>query len=131
MMKTKLFTLVCLLFSIAITTQAQNIKITQFDFAEAIKDRQPVGIHTTFPNDIGTVFCYTQIEGIIDSSKITHVWYYKEEEKARVELTVKSNKWRTWSSKSILKNWTGPWRVIVLDPNKNVLASKTFVIADN
>lgn len=131
MIRTSLFTFFCLLFSIITTTQAQDIKITQFDFATSIEDRQPVDVDTTFAADVGTIYSYTEIEGITDSTEITHVWYHREEEKARINLTVSSSPWRTWSSKSILESWTGPWRVMILDSEENVLDAKTFTISDD
>ncbi|MDZ7660590.1 DUF2914 domain-containing protein [Fodinibius sp.] len=130
-MKTQIFTLFFLIITFTGTAQAQEIKIQQFDFAEAIEDRKPSGIDTAFTADIGTIYCFTQVEGVSDTTQITHEWYYKEQEKARVELTVAGDNWRTWSSKKILESWTGPWRVMVLGPNGEVLATKNFVITEN
>lgn len=110
------------------TLYAQNLRVTQVDFATSVENRQPVGVDTTFAADIGSVSCYTRVEGAQDTTQIAHVWYYKDEEKARIELDVKSDDWRTWSSKSILESWTGRWRVMIEDANGNVLANKSFVI---
>lgn len=119
-----------LVLAIAIvnTTQAQQIKINQIDLATSIEDRTPVGTDTSFTADIGNIFCFTKVQSKSDSSQITHVWYHKDKEKARIKLNVQSKNWRTWSSKNILNSWTGRWRVIVEDNNGNVLASKTFII---
>lgn len=127
-MKLQIFSLFFLLFVFASTTYAQNIQITQIDFATSIEDREPVGIDTAFTADVGTIYCFTRIQGISDTTQITHEWYYKQEEKALVNLTVASDDWRTWSSKKILQSWTGPWRVIVLGPEGNVLATKNFAV---
>ncbi len=110
------------------SVNAQNI--TQFDFSAGIEDRQPVGVDTAFTANVGKVFCFTRIEGAADTTRIAHVWYYKEQEKARINLDVESNDWRTWSSKSILESWTGRWRVMIEDSQGNVLSSKTFVIRE-
>lgn len=130
-MKARFFSFICLLFIIAATTKAQDIKITQLDFGTAIEDRQPVNVDTVFTADVEKVFCFTKVEGVADSTQITHVWHYKGEEQARIDLKVTSDPWRTWSSKTILDSWTGPWRVMVLDPEENVLDSKTFVITED
>jgi hypothetical protein len=89
-----------------------------------------MGIDTTFAADVGNVYCFTHVEGAKDTTQIAHVWYYKEQEKARINLNVQSNDWRTWSSKTILKNWVGHWRVMVEDSQGNVLATKNFVIRE-
>lgn len=111
-------------------TQAQDLKISQFDFATSIEDREPFGVDTAFAANVGNVFCFTHVEGAADSTQIAHVWYYKEQEKARINLDVESNDWRTWSSKTILESWTGRWRVMIEDNQGNVLATKSFVIKE-
>lgn len=130
-MKPQIFALLVLIITFTGTVQAQDINIQQFDFASAIEDREPSGVDTAFTADIGTVYCFTQIEGISDTTQITHEWYYKDEVKAQVDLTVAGDNWRTWSSKKVLESWTGPWRVMVIGPNGNVLATKNFVITES
>lgn len=130
-MKPQIFALLALIITFTGTVQAQDINIQQFDFASAIEDRKPTGVDTTFTADIGTVYCFTQIEGISDTTQITHEWYYKDEVKAQVDLTVAGDNWRTWSSKKVLESWTGPWRVMVIGPNGNVLETKNFVITES
>lgn len=127
-MRTLFFLFILLLLLSPKISKAQNISIGQFDFATSVDEREPVGVDTVFTPDVGNVYCYTNIRGIEDTADIYHVWHYKEEEKARIKLPVRSNNWRTWSSKSILDNWTGAWRVMVEDADGNVLASKSFVI---
>lgn len=109
-------------------TQAQNVRVTEISFATSIDNRKPAGVDTVFAANVGTVYCFTHLEGAQDTTQIAHVWFYKDEEKAHINLDVASDDWRTWSSKSILQNWTGPWRVMVEDKDGNVLASKSFVV---
>ena len=47
---------------------------------------------------------------------------------AEVPLEVNSNKWRTYSSKRILPNWQGNWRVEVYDDNGKMIGSKNFTV---
>jgi len=125
-MKKGLFTIVIVL--IAATTQAQHLRVAKIDLATSIENREPVGADTVFSADVGTIFCFTQIDDASDTTQIEHVWYYKDQEKADIRLDVKSEEWRTWSSKTILQSWTGHWRVMVKGPDGNVLATKNFVI---
>lgn len=111
-----------------VPAKSQDLKVTQFDFATSIENREPVGIDTAFAADVGDVFCFTRIAGVTDTTQIAHAWYYKEQEKARISLDVQSDDWRTWSSKKIIESWTGRWRVMIEDDEGNVLATKTFVI---
>ena len=111
---------------------AQDLRVSQFDFATSVdeQNRQPVDIDTVFSSNVGTVFCFTTIEGIQDSAQIVHVWYYEDQQKARIELDIKSDKWRTWSSKKIVENWTGKWRVMIEAPDGTILETRTFIIRD-
>mgnify|MGYP002761106196 CR=1 FL=1 len=117
-----------ILFTALSMGQAQNIGVTQFQFATSVENRTPVAVDTTFAPSVGTVYCFTQIRGAADTTQISHVWYYKDQEKARIPLDVSSDDWRTWSSKKILNSWTGRWRVMIEDAEGRVLASTTFTI---
>lgn len=110
------------------TLYGQELRVVKAELATDVEDRKAVNVDTTFSADVGTIYCYNVIEGAQDTTEISHVWYYKDEEKARINLDVKSDNWRTWSSKTILEKWTGPWRVIIEDKDGNILATKSFTI---
>lgn len=105
-----------------------EIKVEQMTFCTNVVDRQPVLPDTAFADTVKSVYCFTKIVGAKDTTEVTHVWYYEDEEMAKITLPVKSPSWRTWSSKSILKTWDGKWRVDVLSEDGKVLKSKVFTI---
>ncbi len=113
---------------IGLAQEGAMLTVQQMDFCTGIQDREPVGIDTVFSDDVGTVYCFTKIDGATDTTTVSHVWYYKGEEKARVTLNIKGDSWRTWSSKTILKEWDGKWRVDVESASGSILQSKDFVI---
>jgi hypothetical protein len=45
-----------------------------------------------------------------------------------LNIPVRSSSWRTWSSKRILKEWQGIWRVDILLPGGKLLISKEFLV---
>lgn len=94
----------------------------------AIEERVPTGADSSFANDVGQLFCFTKITGAGDTTSVSHVWYLNDEEKAKVELTIKGKSWRTWSSKRIDPIWVGDWKVEVVSANGDVLSTKTFTI---
>lgn len=120
--------------------EAQEVQVTQegqeepaltveeMVFCTAVEDREPVGTDTAFAATVGQVYCYTKINGAEDATTIYHVWYLNGEEKATVELAVKGDSWRTWSSKTIPDEWAGNWRVDVKSETGEVLKSKEFVV---
>ena len=93
-----------------------------------IAERMPLEMSDTFTNDIDKVWLWCKIEGAADSTYVKHVYYYKGEQVAEVELPVNSPSWRTWSSKTILPKWVGDWEVKIVDAGGNVLKAMPFKI---
>lgn len=127
-MKRVLFTFLFVsLFALG-NIHAQSLEVSDIQFGTDVENREIVGTDSTFTSDVGTVFCYTHVTGAQDTTEIAHVWYYQDQEKARVPLEVRSSDWRTWSSKQILSTWVGEWSVQVEDEQGNVLATSSFII---
>ena len=123
-----LFSIVFYLTSVSHAQQKAGLAVEEMVFCTAVENRQPVGVDTLFFDTVGMVFCFTRISGAEDITTIHHVWYYNDEEKARVELAVKSKSWRTWSSKRIMKGWEGIWRVDIISSDGDLLSSNEFLI---
>jgi len=104
----------------------EAVEVQEMVFCTSVEDREPVGTDTTFLSTVEVVYCFTKLSSSVDTTTIAHVWYYNDEEMARVELNVKAQTWRTWSSKRIVQEWTGKWRVDVVSENGTVLQSKEF-----
>jgi len=117
-----------LLTTISNAQERESLKVDELVFCTAVKERQPVGVDTVFADTVKQVYCFTRITGAADTTSVYHVWYYKGEEKAKVNLSIRSTMWRTWSSKKILKEWDGKWRVDVISSDGNLIRSKEFII---
>jgi hypothetical protein len=107
---------------------AAKIEVVEMMICTDIQDRVPVGTDTVFLKTVGQLYCYSKITGAGESAKITHVWYYNDQEMARVDLNIMADTWRTWSSKKIVEEWTGNWRVDVVSESGEVLKSMAFLI---
>jgi len=128
--KNFLLTLFILIVAI-IDLEAQSIlKIERIAVSTGVENRQPVGESDTFADSVGTLFCYTEIRGMGDSTTVSHVWYHGENRRADVKLNVRGYRWRTWSTKVIQKDWTGDWRVDIVSADGKILKSKRFRIID-
>lgn len=128
--KNFLLTLFILIVAI-IDLKAQFIlKIERITVSTGVENRQPVGESDTFADSVGTLFCYTEIRGMGDSTTVSHVWYHGENRRADVKLNVRGYRWRTWSTKVIQKDWTGDWRVDIVSADGKILKSKRFRIID-
>lgn len=120
--------LVATLLPGALAAQQMQIDVTEGAVATAIVDRAPEGTATTFPADVGELYCFTRIVGAAPGTQIQHVWFQGDTERARVSLNIGSANWRTWSSKTIPADWTGSWRVEVQTADGTVLETLSFTV---
>jgi len=121
--------IICLL--LAQTGMAQNSDTLNVDEAficRKVVDRKVVDPGTNFPSSIGELYCYTKILGAKAATRITHVWYHGNVERARVDLPVKASHWRTFSKKIIRPVDIGVWHVDILDAAGNRLEVLNFHI---
>lgn len=122
-----LLAIILLSFGVGAQENGDSLKI-EAALCKSVEKREPVGQDTVFPSDVGRVYCWSLVTGATEPTSITHVWCYGEKELARVELEIKSGWFRTWSYKTILPNWTGSWRVEILDSEGNLLKKLDFSV---
>lgn len=93
-----------------------------------VEERAPVDADTTFAVSVEQLCCFMKITGAEEETTISHVWYWGETERARVELPVRSISWRSYSTKRIQEHEVGAWRVDILDAQGKVLKTVRFNI---
>lgn len=99
--------------------------VSRSAFTSAIENKEPVSELKTVSNSVGNVYFFTELRGL-SGHTIIHRWEYNNKTLAEVPFKIAANRWRTWSSKSILPSWTGVWKVSVLDEGGNVIEQKEF-----
>ena len=104
------------------------ISVAEATICQNVVDREPVQAGSSFPASVGRLYCFTTIIGAQSPIDITHVWYFGGTQRARVNLTVKSLRWRTYSSKKIQSHEIGNWHVDILGPGGDLLHSLQFKI---
>ena len=105
------------------------LEVTRSAICTEIVDRSPSEGGIRFPSTVDKLYCFSRISNIESATQIQHVWYYNNVERARVELPISPPSWRTYSSKRIMPEETGRWRVDILDKDGNVLKTLGFDIA--
>ena len=93
-----------------------------------VEDRVPVDADTSFAVSVEQLSCFTKITGTEEETTISHVWYWGETERARIELPVRSISWRTYTTKRIQEHEVGAWRVDILDAEGKILKTIRFSI---
>jgi len=108
--------------------ETASLEVAVAAICSDVVDREPVDVGNSFEVSLGRVYCFTTIIGAHSPTEITHVWYFGDIERARVNLAIKASSWRTYSSKRIQRHEIGDWHVDVLDPNGEVLKTLQFKI---
>jgi len=123
--------IICVLFLPLIlpAQEVSPVSVNDMVFCRGIELRNPVDAATHFPDSVERVFCYTKLSITANDTSISHVWYYNDTQMAIVDLDVNARSWRTWSSKRIVKEWTGTWRVDVISSTGNIICSDEFVVS--
>ena len=123
----------CLMLCISVTLAAAEFTTVDSGICNAVENHRAVGLGEVFPADVGKLFCFTRIVGPYHaerSQQVEHVWYYKDAERARISLPIRSSNWGTYSSKIIQPHEVGDWRVELLDGNGEVAAVFQFFVRE-
>jgi hypothetical protein len=112
----------------AIEQETVELQVVRGAVAAGISDREPVDPGQVFSPNLERIYYFTEVRSDTPSTEITHIWYYGDREMARVTLPVEGSRWRTWSSKQILPEWTGQWLVEAVAVDGTVLASQAFSV---
>jgi hypothetical protein len=114
----------------ASTTASQNdeMSVKRAVIALDVVDREPQDTGTVFPPQVKRLYCFTEIcNG--EGEEIQHRWYWNDDLLNTVSLKVASNRYRTYSSKTIVPGMVGEWRVAVVDSkNEAVLKMVNFMV---
>ena len=105
-----------------------QLSVEESAIALDVIDRMPVGSDSSFVASVGTVYCWMRVAGAEGEVAIHHVWFHGDQEMADIELRIGGSPWRTWSSKAIVPEWTGDWRVEVRDSAGNVIETIRFTV---
>jgi hypothetical protein len=111
----------------AVEQEQPALDLEEIQFCTAVEDRQPTGVATVFPDDLDKIYCFTKIGGAEDITYVHHVWYFENNEIARVKLPVRSISWRTWSSKK-LNMGLGYGYVEIVSESGDILGRAEFKI---
>lgn len=111
------------------TPPAENTNLVRALITSAIENREPVDEIMSINKHQGRVYFFTEFSDM-KGKQITHRWEYKGEIIANVNFNIGSNRWRCYSSKNILPEWTGIWTVYVVDDEGKTLKESLFEVVE-
>lgn len=92
-------------------------------FTREIDEREPMENLQKLTNESDQVKFFTELRDMSGQTAI-HRWEYEGKVVAEIEFNVKGPRWRVWSSKSFVPQWTGDWKVSVINGAGEVISEK-------
>jgi len=109
--------------STAATSSSDNVKRALF--SSGVTDREPVDELTTLATPVETVYFFTELVGMAGRT-VTHTWKLDGQTVSEVAISVGSDRWRCWTTKSMSSAKAGTWTVEVADDAGTKLAEKSL-----
>ena len=102
--------------------------IKRMVISKDVVDLKPVGVGDFFSAATDKVYCFLEAADIETDMQVSIVWYWSNQEMARVALPIrKGHRWRTYSSKKLL-GLKGNWQAELQDSSGIVHSSVSFVV---
>lgn len=106
--------------------EQQSGTVARAIFTSAIVDREPVDQLDTITTALPRVYFFSDLRGLAGQI-VTHRWEYNGQVMAEVKFKVGGGpRWRVYSSKNLLPEWTGEWTVVVSDESGRPLKASIF-----
>jgi hypothetical protein len=101
-------------------------EVTRAIFTIGVDNREPViMVDSIDSGSYSSISFFTELSDL-QGRNVTHQWTFGDEVMFEKTFEVKGDRWRVWTSKTLIPSWTGSWTVNVLDEDRTVLASKSF-----
>lgn len=101
-------------------------EVTRAIFTIGVDNREPVSEVDSISSSSNTEISFFTELNDLQGHTITHQWTYNEKIMFEKSFEVNGGRWRVWTSKKFLPEWSGTWTVNVLDTDRSVLESKSF-----
>ena len=112
------------------TEVSKQVTLAQAVMCEGIKELTPQNEAIAFPLARGEIYCFTLFDPVPEQAFIHHYWFFRDEPRRKVRLTLKTPRWSTFSRIQLREADRGPWRVEVADSEGNILRVLRFSITD-
>lgn len=113
----------------AVKKPPQSEHVVRALLTTGIENREPVDEIVSLNKNQERIYFFTEFTGL-KGQMIKHRWEYNGKVMGEVNFNVGSNRWRCYSSKNLLPEWTGIWTVSVIDEKNNVLSEAYFEVTE-
>jgi len=112
------------------TTQTEQSGISQGSvtrsiFTSQISEHEPIDKIEKLNSNNRSIYYFTELRDMSGQTAM-HRWEFNGNVMAETNFTVAGPRWRVWSSKNLLPDWTGEWKVSVLNGVGDVISEDIF-----
>jgi len=101
-------------------------EVSRAVFTTGIDNREPVStVDRLDSSDLRSVSFFTELHDMAGQT-VTHQWTHQDKVMFEKTFEVRADRWRVWTSKTLIPAWSGTWTVNVLDDERTLLTSKSF-----
>ena len=113
----------------ATIAQDDTVSIVRAVACRSVTDRAPADETAQFVVSDERAYVWCEVHEGTDTT-LQHVYYHKGARVSTVNLHVRSERFRTWSYKSLWPGATGEWRVDIQTEDGSVLEKVAFTVVD-
>jgi hypothetical protein len=107
-----------------------KIVLVKAVMCEDLQELIPQNPTTVFSIERRKAICFTSFDPVPDQTNIYHQWFHRDQTSAKMQLTLKSPRWSTYSSIQLRAEDIGPWRVEISDSQGHILDVLRFSITE-
>lgn len=97
-------------------------------FTSEVSDREPVDDLRAIDTKTGKLNFFTELLNF-EGTTVIHRWSYNGQVMAAIPFKVNGPRWRVYSSKIVIPEWTGTWEVSVVGAGGATVYTKTIEVA--
>lgn len=122
--------LMLFLLGMAVSLQAETIKITELAVTTKVSKGKPIdAVHRISHRSVKALYCFTRtLQGDAAETRIKHVWLREGQAVKETDLPVKGRRWRVYSTLPINASSVGNWRVEIRDGAGTVIKAVEFKV---
>ena len=111
-------------------TSAGKIVLVQALMCEDLLELIPQNPTTVFSIERRKAICFTSFDSVPEKTIIYHQWFHRDQNSAKIKLTLKPPRWSTYSSIQFRVEDIGPWRVEITDSQGRIFDVLRFSITE-
>jgi hypothetical protein len=111
-------------------TSASKIVLVRALMCEDLLELIPQNPTTVFSIERRKAICFTSFGSVPEKTTIYHQWFHRDQNSAKIKLTLKPPRWSTYSSIQFRAEDIGPWRVEITDSQGRIFDVLRFSITE-